>query len=172
MVELIWNKWTEKKVKNGKTEKAPLDGEAYTLRPTWQRLAFAVANIGIGVGIAVLLIGSQSRVVRTLIVLPPAQSLSKPKPGVDLRSVFIQGPQHLGKKGRVFPMEHCTLEMSREGKEMFLRVDGQRGHWWLALEGAMVNGKKASEAGVRGAILGAWAKGKPVGRWASGPASL
>ena len=177
-MELTWNHWTEPALDSPTKTTADTPSTSstsepqtthFTLRPTWQRLALCVVHLGIGVGAAVALIGSHTRVIRTLCILPHHSGpLTKSSPKKDLRELFIQCSHHWKNRGRIFPMSDCQLHPGRDGTELILRVDGQRGHWWLGLDRAQIHGRQTSLAASRSTILGEWRQQKNTG-WKSGP---
>jgi hypothetical protein len=64
----------------------------------------------------------------------------------------------------VFPLNKCSLQEGRDTTEMIFRVVGERGHWHMGLEGALVHGQQLSVTSARAAILADWG-GKKVGKW-------
>jgi hypothetical protein len=171
-VELTWNHWTEPNEVSNKTPASNIPSDAqpsFKLRPIWQRLGLCVIHLGIGVGAAVALIGSHTRVIRTLCVLPhptPPRSTLKN----DQRELFLQCSHHWKNRGRTFPMNSCRWYPGRDDTEMILRIDGQRGHWWLGLDKAKIHGRDMSLAASRSTILGEWdLKQQKTTGWKSGP---
>jgi len=66
----------------------------------------------------------------------------------------------------VFPLNKCSLQEGRDNTEMILRVAGQRGHWYLGLNDALIYGHHLSVSKARAAILADWGS-KRVGKWTS-----
>ncbi|RDB25272.1 hypothetical protein Hypma_007979 [Hypsizygus marmoreus] len=137
-------------------EDAPTKPKDYALRPSWQRLGLCAAHLTLGAGVAAALLVTQVRLVRTIAILPPS--------GNEPRRVFIQCAHNFKKNGIIFPINKCTLKEGRNETEMIFRATGERGHWHIGLEDAIVRGQPASPVKARAAILADWG-GKRVGHW-------
>jgi len=167
-VELTWYHWTKPVQKNDSSES---NTSEFVLRPVWQRLGLSAFHMGVGVAAAVALIGSQTRVVRTICILPRQTSLSAKPSQTDTRDIFIQCAHHWRNRGRLFPMSSCRLDPGRDDSELILRVDGERGHWWIGLNRATMNGRNSSLPASRATILGEWKQQKNTA-WKRGPILL
>lgn len=169
-IELTWNHWSKlvnpsKESLDGSSKPSPLP-DYYELRPVWQRLGLCLAHLGIGIGAGVALITTHIRVIRTFAILsPPTTSTSQG----DLRRVFIQGAHNWKQNGSIFPINKCSLDPGRDDTEMILRVKGERGHWFMGLDGAKINGRETSLAKAQTAIWSDWKQKASKGRWKNGP---
>jgi hypothetical protein len=174
-VELTWSHWTEPAVgsaqKPTKNEPSDTSPTPFVLRPVWQRLGLSVFHLGVGVAAAVALIGSHTRVVRTICILPRQASLPAKSLDTDTRQIFIQCAHHWRNRGRLFPMSSCRLDPGRDDSEFILRVDGERGHWWIGLNKATMNGRDMSLAASRATLLREWRQEKNTA-WKRGPILL
>ncbi|KAJ8495037.1 hypothetical protein ONZ45_g13028 [Pleurotus djamor] len=181
-IDLTWNRWTELTGDLGKiaekNQKAikdsPSTEEAYVPRPSWQRIGLCVGHLGVGIGVAVALLVTQSRYVRTF-TISPALTRSKPS-GKPLnqpkdRQVLLSSANNWKNNGKSFPIEKCSLSEGRDATEMILRVDGEKGHWYLALEDALIRGKKASVPDAQRDILAEWGAERKTGQWTPRPAA-
>ena len=179
MTELTWSKWTVRRDPVG-TGQTPDDGgageEEFVLRPAWQRAGVCLVHLGTGLGLATLLFIGRSRVVRRLHILP-AGSVSNAAQG---KQLFIQGQHNVGANGAIVPFKHAHLQPGRDDTEIILRVDGVRGHWWIGLTSARINGQKLHPKQVKEEMLDAWGIRKKNaglsesgsgsdGRWIGGP---
>ncbi|KAF8891862.1 hypothetical protein BD779DRAFT_1513548 [Infundibulicybe gibba] len=159
-IELTWNHWSTLVSDLERVSPKPADApqNAWIPRPAWQRFGLCAAHLGLGAGCAAALLVAQLRFVRTLAVLPPA--------GKEGRQLFVQCAHNWRKNGTLFPLARCTLQEGRNETEMVLRVAGERGHWYVGLDDALVHGAPGSVTAGRDAILQAWANGgKRVGKW-------
>ncbi|KAM6502825.1 hypothetical protein JOM56_002802 [Amanita muscaria] len=169
-IELTWNHWSQLvsdlesiSVKNKENKSASEDKhlpaeQPYTIRPTWQRFGLCAAHLTLGVGVAAALLVTQARFVRTVALLPPAGAKQD-------RRVFVQCAHNWGNHGITFPLRRCSLEEGRNETEMILRVSGERGHWYVGLADAIIDGKPASTLDARNTILQEWKEGRRVGKW-------
>ena len=178
MTELTWSKWTVRRDPIG-AGPTPDDGgageeEEFALRPAWQRAGVCLVHLGTGLGLATLLFIGRSRVVRRLHILP-AGSVSNAAQG---KQLFIQGQHNIGANGAIVPFKHAHLQPGRDDTEIILRVDGVRGHWWVGLTSAQINGQKLHPKQVKEEMLDAWGIRKKNaglsesgsdGRWIGGP---
>ncbi|KDQ28290.1 hypothetical protein PLEOSDRAFT_1040869 [Pleurotus ostreatus PC15] len=193
-VEFTWNNWTQltddlktisQKSKEGTVAVQQPPNDSYVPRPSWQRAGLCVAHLGVGIGIAVALIVTQSRYVRTFTLSPAllrAKTSKNPSqtPSQD-RQVLISCASNFKNNGQSFSLASCSVGEGRDASEMILRVDGERGHWFLSLENSLINGKKASIMDAQRAILEEWGTARRTGtwtplavadrRWVSGPAA-
>ncbi|KAF8622948.1 hypothetical protein AX15_006623 [Amanita polypyramis BW_CC] len=170
-IDLTWNHWSQlvsdlEKI-SVKNKERPGDGlqasaapqEHYETRPVWQRLGLCASHLVLGAGVAVALLVTQARFVRTVAVIPP----TVPKE----RRVFIQCAHNWRNHGTTFPLGQCSLEEGRNETEMILRVLGERGHWYVGLTNAIIHGQPVSMLEARNAILEEWKEGKRRGKWTS-----
>jgi len=175
-IELTWNHWSELvsdlekiAVKNNddasgdKPSSPTTTQQHYVMRPAWQRFGLCASHLTLGVGVAVALLVTQARFVRTIAVIPPMLPSS-----TQGRQVFVQCAHNWGNHGTAFPLSRCSLEEGRNETEMILRVSGERGHWYVGLSDAIIHGQPAgSMLDARDAILEEWKEGKRSGKWAT-----
>lgn len=166
-----------------KDDAAAATGKHWEARPTWQRGALCVAHLTFGVGVAVALLVTQTRFVKTFGILPrlkDAAAASKRPTSTSTsistasnRELFLQSAHNWKRNGRVFPVAKCSLAEGRDAEELILRVTGERGHWHIGLHGAIVDGTRVSKdvGHAQGRILAAWvaAGGKLLGQWTDVP---
>ncbi|KAI0941436.1 hypothetical protein AcW1_003333 [Taiwanofungus camphoratus] len=207
--ELVWNHWThweETPIDNSSAQPSELtNGKApersasqstgqYVLRPWWQRGPFAFGQLFLGLALAGVLLGSRSRIVRRLYILPPASgstsvpaptktaqsasSIAKPGRGKsDERRLVIQCVHHFRTQGKVLPMRDCILDKGQNETELTLRANDIKGHFWFGLNNATINGQKLPLWKVRDEIFTSWygeERGKRVRaeeKWKNGPAA-
>ena len=170
-IELTWNHWSspvskiELKPVQGNAEKdTPITlPEQYVLRPIWQRGGLCIAHFGFGVAIAVALLVTQARFVRTLAIVP-ASSFANQGSSAENRHVFLQCAHHFRKNGMVFPLNKCSLQEGRNETELVFRVTGDKGHWYVGLDNGTIYGRRVSPLEARNSILESWG-GKRVGHW-------
>ncbi|KAF9487514.1 hypothetical protein BDN71DRAFT_1458425 [Pleurotus eryngii] len=193
-VEFTWNNWTQltddlktisQKSKESTVAVQQPPNDSYVPRPSWQRAGLCVAHLGVGIGIAVALIVTQSRYVRTFTLSPALLKAKTSKNPIQTlpqdRQVLISCASNFKNNGQSFPLASCSVGEGRDASEMILRVDGERGHWFLSLENSLINGKKASIMDAQRAILEEWGTARRTGtwtplaaadrRWVSGPAA-
>ena len=182
----------------------------YGLRPAWQRAGLCFVHLTIGTGVGVFVALAQSRHVRLLTIVPPpvkdalagktARAASKNSAKVKIQTasrskilpaseshvgggarVFIQTASNWRTNGLSFPISACTLRAGRDASEMTLRVNGERAHWFIPLDGAFLRGEKPAivkgsneKSGdslavrsVRDAVVKEWTRwgGKKMGVW-------
>ncbi|KAI0043749.1 hypothetical protein FA95DRAFT_1609099 [Auriscalpium vulgare] len=162
MTEVTWSKWTRPPSDDEKAR-----GEtAAVLRPAWQRAGLAGVHLVFGVGLAAALLIGRSRVVRRLHV-------HRVPSGAAPAQLFIQGVHNRDAHGTLVPFKHTHISPGRDDSEVILRVDGVRGHWWVALSRARVNGVKVGKLQAREALMSRWGvrKGPSLesGAWVGGP---
>ena len=185
-MEITWTNWSSL------VEDEPLsdskDGKPtqhWEQRPVWQRAALCSAFFVGGVAAASAILIARARYLRTLDVFPPLEFVAgstKPKITAEphhRRRVFLQSNSHTRRHGVSFPISKCKLNEGRDDTELFLQVDGERGHWHIALDDALVNGQKMTRLEARDALLRQWGGGvlsqefaHPFaidGRWKKGP---
>ncbi|KAJ8076679.1 hypothetical protein PM082_001102 [Marasmius tenuissimus] len=187
-MEITWTNWStlvkDEPASDNKDEKPTQHWEQ---RPVWQRAALCSAFFVGGVAAASAILIARARYLRTLDVFPPLEfatgsTKSKIAPTVQprhRRRVFLQSTSHTRGHGVSFPLSKCKLNEGRDETELFLHVDGERGHWHIGLDGALVNGRKISPLEARDALLRQWDGGilseelaHPFvidGRWKKGP---
>lgn len=197
--ELTWNHWTQWEAlpdepESGDSAAKPTAQEKdakekkghYVLRSWWQRVPFAGGQLFLGIALAALILGSRSRIVRRLYILPPASpssSTSQTAVRAPILSaapsgngrIVLQGVDHWRTQGKVFPKTECTLERGKDESELILWINNVRGHHWFGMQDATINGKKLPVWQSREEIFKAWygeEKGKKMSveeRWKSGP---
>lgn len=150
------------------------------MRPLWQRLPIAGGQLFIGIVLATLIMGSRSRIVRRLYVVP-GSSIS-PNPLVQAispkqRFLVLQSVHHFRGQGYVTPMQSCTLSKGRDDTEVNIAVKGVKGGFLVGLDGATVEGKKEPVWHSRETIFTAFhgKEGKKMlakHGWTSGPAAV
>ncbi|KAI0352040.1 hypothetical protein OH77DRAFT_1498246 [Trametes cingulata] len=169
--ELTLNHWTmwEELPKDTSTPSTPtFDGQSsesqevaghYVPRPLWQRGLFTLANFAGGVGLAAVLLGGRSRIVRRMFIVPAAsQSHSASASGSSAleRLLVIQSPLHTKSQGSVMPLRRTRLLHSPDKNEMMIGLKDRRGHYSLSLNGAEVNGEKMSVWDARKSLFTTW----------------
>ncbi|KAF4563174.1 hypothetical protein EYR36_003613 [Pleurotus pulmonarius] len=177
-VEFTWNNWTQltddlktisQKSKEGTVAVQQPSNDSYVPRPSWQRAGLCIAHLGVGIGIAVALMVTQSRYVRTFTLSPALLRAKTGKNPIQTppqdRQVLISCANNLKNNGQSFPLASCSVGEGRDASEMILRVDGERGHWFLSLENSLINGKKASVMDAQRAILEEWGTARRTGTW-------
>lgn len=150
------------------------------MRPIWQRIPIAAGQLFVGIALATLLLGSRSRIVRRLYVIP-GSSIS-PNPNIQptfpkQQFLIVQSVHHFRGQGYVAPLKSCHLEKGRDDTEVEMLMKGVTGRFWLGLEGATVEGKKEPVWNTRENIFTAFygKEGKKVlakQSWTSGPAAI
>ncbi|KAF9268519.1 hypothetical protein L218DRAFT_917317 [Marasmius fiardii PR-910] len=190
-MELTWRHWSSLKDVDTPVSEKTKDQkptERYELRPVWQRASLCSAFFAGGVAVASAILIARVRFLRTLDVFPPLEqqlvstskkSRSLPPSQILKRRVFIQSSSHSSGRGVSFPLSRCVLHEGRDDTELFLEINGERGHWYIGLDGGLVNGMKLSPLEARDAILKQWEGGalsrelaNPLivdGRWKKGP---
>lgn len=132
----------------------------YVPRPLWQRGLFTLANFAGGVGLAAVLLGGRSRIVRRMFIVsgPPSaaaaaatQSAKSPE-----RMLVIQSPLHTKGQGSVMPLRRTRLIHSPEKTEMLIGLKDRPGHYSLGLQGAAVDGQRLSIWDARKALFTTW----------------
>ncbi|TBU26737.1 hypothetical protein BD311DRAFT_666890 [Dichomitus squalens] len=170
MCELSWNHWTiweelpsktPENVSSSLETKDPSQASGhYVLRPWWQRGFFALTTFTTGIVLGAILLGGRSRIVRRMFIVPSPASASssttKPGTAVPGRQVVIQSALHTKNQGVVFPLKRTRLVQSPLKTEMMVGIKDGRGHYSLGLEGAEVNGTKASLWDARKALFTEW----------------
>ncbi|KAK7036473.1 hypothetical protein VNI00_011670 [Paramarasmius palmivorus] len=188
-MEITWRHWSvlvkDEPDPASKEENAPV-ADHWELRPTWQRAGLCTGFFAGGVMTAAILLVARGRYVRTLDVFPPLEAITsstkKLPPKLPTRKVFLQTAPHGRGRGVVFPLSKCSLQHGRDDTEMVVRIIGERGHWYLNLDSALVNGQKLSRWEARDAIVKEWQVGGAIsqdlahphvidGRWKKGPVS-
>ncbi|PFH46580.1 hypothetical protein AMATHDRAFT_154495 [Amanita thiersii Skay4041] len=186
-IELTWNHWSQlvsdlekigtknKEASGGVSTPTPTtgtnsEGASYIMRPAWQRLGLCAAHLTLGVGVAAALLVTQARFVRTIAILPPATTTTPASQSG--RRVFVQCAHNWRNHGMTFSLSRCSLEEGRNETEMVFRVLGERGHWYVGLQDAIVHGHQVGVLQARNAILEEWrqqgeGKLKRVGKWSA-----
>ncbi|KAI0644964.1 hypothetical protein C8Q79DRAFT_912356 [Trametes meyenii] len=122
----------------------------YVKRPLWQRSLFTLANFAGGIGLAAVLLGGRSRIVRRMFIVPGASSQPSE------RLLVIQSPLHTRAQGAVMPLRRTRLLHSPEKSEMMIGLKDRRGHYSLELQGAEVDGQKMSIWDARKSLFTTW----------------
>jgi hypothetical protein len=175
-MELTWSRWTTlDPSQDAKT--TPKEERIYHPEAAWKRAAVCFAHAGIGIGIGTALIVARNRYLRTFTIINPTKGRE--------RQLFIQSAAHTGSRGLLYPISRCHLQTGRNKGEIILRVDGERGHWFMSTMNAFVFGKKPQDEldvktmkkderenwkrecafAVRHAIIKEWGPAKKVGDW-------
>ncbi|KAL0579620.1 hypothetical protein V5O48_002392 [Marasmius crinis-equi] len=192
-MEITWRNWSvlvkdEPESDSKRASKDEKPAEHWEKRPVWQRTALCSAFLAGGVAVASAILIARARYLRTLDVFPPldlaagskkSKIPSTPNFHPRQRRVFLQSITHTRQHGVTFPLSRCTLHQGRDETELFLAIEGERGHWHIGLESGLVDGQKISPLEARDTILRQWADGplsrdlaNPVivdGRWKKGP---
>lgn len=159
--ELTWSHWTKP------IEPTPdKPHTTFELRPWWQRLPAVTAQGAVGGYLAFMIIVARTRIVRKLWIIPPSTMGTT----TTEKRVFLQCLHHFKTQGQMYPYNRCKLQNSEEArkheKEMFLKVDGVRGYYSLYLEGATINGEKATrKASMNPGLDFEWARREMVQAW-------
>ena len=177
--ELTWNHWTgwEELPKNTPTDDSEVssrrpDGTSsstnasaspssssevvghYVLRPWWQRGLFTTTNLVAGIGLAAVLLGGRSRIVRKMFIVPdPAAG---PKQRATERLLVIQSPLHPRNHGAVYPLQRTRLMHSADPHEMLVDLMDERGHYSVGLQRAAVAGQTLPPWEARKAMYKVW----------------
>ncbi|KAH9856715.1 hypothetical protein C2E23DRAFT_452923 [Lenzites betulinus] len=159
-----WSMWEELPTDPTTSPTTPVDPKEvvghYVPRPLWQRGLFTLANFAGGVGLAAVLLGGRSRIVRRMFIVPgpsPAaaaaatQSAKSPE-----RMLVIQSPLHTKGQGSVMPLRRTRLIHSPEKTEMLIGLKDRPGHYSLGLQGAAVDGRRLSIWDARKALFTTW----------------
>ncbi|TCD69416.1 hypothetical protein EIP91_007763 [Steccherinum ochraceum] len=164
--ELTWNYWTEVEKKpvskiKGKDKAQDTDGDEerkWVLRPVWQRASFAGGQMLLGVALSALILGAASRQVRRLYVVPtPKSLLSAEAANKPSKSLIVQTVHHLDGRGKIIPMDVCTLRKGRGEKEIVVAPEGYTGTFWVDLVAdAKVGGREMSTWNMRQTIYKAF----------------
>ncbi|KAG7091185.1 hypothetical protein E1B28_010236 [Marasmius oreades] len=191
-MEITWRHWSsivEDDLNDTKDSQKTDENfaEQYELRPVWQRAGLCSAFFAGGVVAASAILIARVRFLRILDVFPPLEQLTsttkKSRPSmlsqIPKRHIFIQSSSYTRGRGVSFPLSRCVLHEGRDDTELFLEIAGERGHWYIGLHGALINGRKSSPLEARDAIIQQWEGGtlskelaNPLivdGRWKKGP---
>ncbi|TFK83279.1 hypothetical protein K466DRAFT_602991 [Polyporus arcularius HHB13444] len=155
--ELTWNHWTtlEEPAQDAQPSETPADGSGPVAklvpRPWWQRGIFVATNLVAGIGIAAVLLGARSRMVRRMYIIPNPGS----HPGD--RLLVIQSPLHPHNHGAVYPLHRTRLVNSPDPSETMIGLKDDRGHYSVILNGAEVGGQKMESVwDARKALFTVW----------------
>ncbi|KAH9888409.1 hypothetical protein C8Q73DRAFT_710048 [Cubamyces lactineus] len=162
--ELTFNHWTtwEELPKDASISPTEASNEAservghYVPRPLWQRGLFTLANFAGGVGLAAVLLGGRSRIVRKMFIIPAAASAGGASKSASERMLVIQSPLHTRAQGAVMPLSRTRLLHRADNTEMMIGLKDRRGHYSLELQGAQVDGQKMSPWDARKALFTIW----------------
>ncbi|KAL7277594.1 hypothetical protein ACG7TL_008521 [Trametes sanguinea] len=127
----------------------------YVKRPLWQRGLFTIANFAGGVGLAAVLLGGRSRVVRRLFIVPAAAAAAAAKSASE-RLLVIQSPLHTKGQGVAMPIRRTRLVHSSDKTEMMIGLKDRRGHYSMTLQGAEIEGQKLSPWDARKKLYTIW----------------
>lgn len=131
---------------------SPEAAETYVPRPWWQRGFFVATNLVAGIGIAAVLLGARSRMVRRMYIIPNPASRSKKD-----RLLVIQSPLHPRNHGAVYPLGRTRLFNSADPSEVMIGLKDARGHYSVVVDGAEVGGEKVASAwDARKALFTIW----------------
>ncbi|TDL18019.1 hypothetical protein BD410DRAFT_793711 [Rickenella mellea] len=189
--DIVMNHWTQRVIKTPDKKQSSLsDRDAiptpieyeWELRPFWQRLSLCVAQLFVGAGVGAAIMAFRDRTVWRLRLLPalaragmtpvsPQKSLPRGRSfgqAADARLLEVETGS--GRK-KLFRFRDCTLEPGRDETEMFMRIQGIRGHFWLGMKGARVlDDREMGAADVKRKLIHAWGpSAKSGGQWTSGP---
>ncbi|KAI8978248.1 hypothetical protein BD414DRAFT_445445 [Trametes punicea] len=129
----------------------------YVPRPFWQRGLFTLANFAGGVGLAAVLLGGRSRIVRRMWIVPAAASATgAAATSASERLLVIQSPLHTKGQGAVMPLHRTRLLHTQDKTEMMIGLKDRRGHYSVGLQGAEVDGRKMSPWDARKALYTIW----------------
>ncbi|KAI0330440.1 hypothetical protein GY45DRAFT_1323782 [Cubamyces sp. BRFM 1775] len=163
--ELTFNHWTTWEELPKDASLPPTEGlnepservGHYVPRPLWQRGLFTLANFAGGVGLAAVLLGGRSRIVRRMFIVPAAASAAgAASKSASERVLVIQSPLHTKGQGAVMPLNRTRLLHSPNKTEMMIGLKDRRGHYALELQGAQVDGQKMSPWDARKALFNVW----------------
>jgi hypothetical protein len=161
-MQLTWQHWTRRvsppdakgSSANASTKDTPPTPAQWELRPEWQRVGLCLGQFGLGMFFASLVLTLRTRIVRTLLVLPPLP----PSPGVKAtpRQIFIQCANHSKEVGHVFPMSSTEIPHTQRTLDLLLHVEGIRGGLSLGLDGVRINGEERPKDKVREQLQELW----------------
>lgn len=140
--EMVLRHWTEEVP----TSQAALNDEesTYKLRPLEQRVGAALLATGFGAVVIGGLLVIKYRTVHRLVLHP------------DQKHILIQSAGHSKGKGRFVKKEDCSLEPGRGTSEIFLRIKGMRGVYFIDLDGAKINDAQGTAWNNRRKLLELW----------------
>jgi hypothetical protein len=112
----------------------------------------------LGVALSALIIGAASRQVRRLYVVPtPKSLLSSKKASQPSKSLIVQTVHHLDGRGKIIPMDACTLRRGRGDQEIVIAPEGYTGTFWVDLvKDAKVYGREMSTWNMKQTIYKAF----------------
>jgi hypothetical protein len=161
-MQLTWQHWTRRvspadakgSRADASTKETPPAQAQWELRPEWQRVGLCLGQFGLGMFFASLVLTLRTRIVRTLLVLPPLP----PSPGVKStpRRIFIQCANHSKEVGHVFPMSSTEIPHTQRTLDLLLHVEGIRGGLSLGLDGVRINGEEKPKDKVREQLQELW----------------
>ncbi|OSC98441.1 hypothetical protein PYCCODRAFT_1375154 [Trametes coccinea BRFM310] len=130
----------------------------YVKRPLWQRGLLTAANFAGGVGLAAVLLGGRSRVVRRLFIVPAAAAAvaGAAAKSASERLLVIQSPLHTKGQGVAMPIRRTRLVHSSDKTEMMIGLKDRRGHYSMTLQGAEIEGQKLSPWDARKTLYTIW----------------
>ena len=111
-------------------------------------------NLVAGIGLAAVLLGGRSRIVRKMFIVPdPAAG---PKQRASERLLVIQSPLHPRNHGAVYPLQRTRLMHSAHPHEMLVDLMDERGHYSVGLQRAAVAGQTLPPWEARKAMYKVW----------------
>ncbi|KAI9061420.1 hypothetical protein FKP32DRAFT_1604855 [Trametes sanguinea] len=131
----------------------------YVKRPVWQRGLFTVANFAGGVGLAAVLLGGRSRVVRRMFIIPATAATAAAgaaAKSASERLLVIQSPLHTKGQGVAMPIRRTRLVHSSDKTEMMIGLKDRRGHYSMSLQGAEIEGQELSPWDARKTLYTIW----------------
>ncbi|KAF7798871.1 hypothetical protein EIP86_010099 [Pleurotus ostreatoroseus] len=174
MAELGLSHWTEEKVveptahpQGASQDPVPttdsVPQKEYVLRPLYQRLPFAGAQLFLGLSVAWAIVTTHARLVRRLYLLPHTalvQNRAYTAAVESLRQqrfVLVQTANPLAPGGHVFPLSWCKLRRPRDEGTMEFTVESLKVAFWLGLPGARIRGEELrSPYHMREALYQEW----------------
>lgn len=127
----------------------------------WQRAAAVTGQVAVGSYLAFMIIVGRTRIIQKLWILPSSAALDASSKD---KQVFMQCVHHFKRQGQLYPYKTCKLQETRtQDTEILMKIDGVRGFYSLALEGAKINGQEWASGGKGMQIK--WAKEELVDSW-------
>ncbi|KAH8115178.1 hypothetical protein DFH11DRAFT_88737 [Phellopilus nigrolimitatus] len=165
MVMRYWTEVIEKPLPSDSSSNDQRPEYEYVLRPLWQRLGLASFELLVGTGVGALILASRDRTVWRLIIkrvplasLPPARSGMQLPPrlskGAKSQTINILTLETASGRAKRFLMRDCDLVPARDLSEVYLRINGVRGYFWLGLNRAKVLGLTPSDVNASNVLKG------------------
>lgn len=149
---MVMSKWTQPVEKSSSSTTNP--EEKYVMRPLWQRMALSAFEIAVGVSAGAVILASRDRTVWRVLVrrvplsaLPPGRPGMRPPPSSSSasRTVNVLSLESGSGRTKRYLMRDCTLSSGRDHSELFLNINGIRGNFVLAMNGARVLGADSKD---------------------------